>query len=739
MLQKAFSLKIIVSLICCMYLQLSAQSITRHNQGSVLELKDKVWVGAGQAGMTGFDGFENYWNIAPEGLKPNVFSDYYDTWNMNEKWSLELKEELLKFHRQGYYVVPQFGINIFYLWKAYLDGSQDDELENLVKGLKFLAIPAFIRIGYEFNNPPGGMSNEDYYKVDQFKDVYVKFAKKLKESGLEVACVWNIGLASSSSYWQHTDYADAFPDPQYVDWVSFNTFTTDLNGGDHPLIHKCIALAKEHSKPILIGEASMNWPINVVNNNDGDYDRFCGPYFGFVKGQPLIKQTTYINWDWDIQDMVGGNGLFPWGDSRLQTAGSGYRSNFFKDINDPIFFHAASEAETRKNLMISYTTEDKEAPSQVTGLKREGRYLRWNPVNEKGGSKLAHYTIYKDGKLWDYTIDPEYEVKYLSWGDRADVTITAMDRAGNESAVSSVLQVRQDQAVEKIWDGEFDYPSTSAAVDWRWMGCMDGGAKNPPDGIAIDTTGKLSGKNSCFLHNFRLSASSPENFWRKMPHKPQDWKLQLFQCFQVKKGEKYNISFKAVAEEARTIQLYFMDNHIAPDHTHLPSNGTVEPTWQDGKEWEYYEIWKVDIGTEPKDYTFSSVAPATETARLSFMMGKCEPTNMWIDKVSVLEGQGASIRDNNALNHSKNRINLSVVTNQTHTIAKIKYTLPKQSVVSMHLYNNAGKRIVSVANTRQAKGTHVQTLKTEGLASGIYFLRLKAGKNVSVANVIIAR
>lgn len=728
------SIVVLISLVNCIY---GTETKARTNQGVVLELKDKVWVGAGQAGMTGFDGFENYWNIAPEGLKPNVFSDYYDTWNMNERWSLELKEELLKFHRQGYYVVPQFGINIFYLWKAYLDGSQDDELDNLVEGLKFLAIPAFIRIGYEFNNPPGGMSNDDYYKVDQFKEVYTIFAKKLKESGLEVACVWNISLASSSSYWQYVDYADALPEDQYVDWISFNTFTTDLNGGDHPLIHKCVSLATEKGKPILIGEASMNWPINVVNNNDGDYDRFCGPYFTFVKGQSLIKQTTYINWDWDIQDMIGGNGLFPWGDSRLQTAGNGYRTNFFKDINDPIFFHAASEAETRKNLVITHTTGDKEAPSKVINLRREGRFLRWDAVTERGGAQFAHYTIYKDGALWDYTIDPEYEVKYLLWGHNVDVTVTAMDRAGNESEVSTTLHVRRDAATEKIWDGEFDYPATSAAVDWRWMGSMDGGAKNPPDGITIDTTGKLSGKNSCFLHDHRLSANSMENYWTKKPHNPQDWKLQLFQCFQITKGEKYKISFKAVAEEARTLKLYFMDNHIKPDHTHLPSNNTVEPTWQDGKEWDYYKIWEVEIGTEAKDYVFNAVAPATATARLSFMMGNCEPTNIWIDKVSVLEGGGNAIYNSNYSIKSAFNINIHVLA--PINIAKLTYTLPEKSNVSINVFNSAGKVISSYINTVQAKGNHTFTMKIDKLASGVYYVKLTASECVGVRRMMVVK
>ncbi len=711
----------------------SEKALVRKNFGAMLELKDKVWVGAGQAGMTGFDGFENYWNTAPEGQKPNILSDYYDTWHMNKRWSLELKEELMKFHRQGYYVIPQIGINIFYLWQAYLDGSQDDELDNMIEGFKFLGIPVFLRIGYEFNNMPQNI--EPKYTGEQFQEIFRVFTKKIREADLEIATVWNVSL---SGLIQSDKIEQYYPGDEWVDWISFNAFTSDLCNGEHYLTIKVCEMADSGQKPVLIGEASQNWPLNTVNNLDGNYSDFCTPYFAMMKRRTNIKQTIYINWDWDIQDMIGGNGLFPWGDSRLQTAGEGYRSNFFKDISDPIYFHAASEAETRKNLIITQVTGDREAPSKVINLRREGELLKWDPVTEKGGSKFAHYTIYKDGKLWDYIIDPEYEIKYLSWGYSVDVTVTAMDRAGNESEVSAALRVGRNPGVEKIWDGEFDYPATSAAVDWRWMGSMDQDAKGPPDEITIDTTGKLSGKNSCFLHDYRLSGSSPENHWKKKPYNPQDWKIQLFQCFQVIKGGMYKISFKAVAEEARIIKLYFMDNHIKPDHTHLPSNGTVDPTWEDGKEWEYYKIWDVEIGTEAQDYVFEAVAPATETARLSFMMGNCEPTNMWLDKISVWES-GVNPIINSNLKNNFNNMNLKVYSNSNRNMAKISYQIPKKSNVSINLFNNAGRLINSLVNTKQSQGNHTFHLNTDRLSSGVYYVTLNACGCVNVKHMMILR
>ncbi len=596
----------------------------RVENGAALELKGKIWSGAGQAGTTGFDGFENYWDIAPDHMKPNIFMDYYDTWNMNERWSQALKQELLKYHRQGYYVLPQFGINVFYIWQQYLDGSQDDELDNLIEGLKYLGMPSFIRIGYEFNNFPN-ISGLAKYTPAEFAEVYRYIAKKIQESGIECALVWNASLSGPSGFFGY------YPGDEYVDWISYNTFTSDIGNADAQVL---IDSAEYKGIPILIGEAGTNWPVNGEDNSK-DWDAFYEEYFSMIEEQPTIKQMCYINWDWEAQDMIGGNGLFPWGDGRLQIAGS-VKDQFFTRLDHEKYFFAASEEETR--ALFFY--DDSQAPPQVTGLARSGDKLTWNAVTDNGESGLAHYTILKDGEFWDYIIGEEYPIHDLSYGYFTNVQIVAMDRAGNASAPSQALRVRQNPKYEHIWDGEFDYPATSVAADWKWVGSKDDGAKNAPDDIIIDNSGKLSGQNACYLPDHSLW-DGMGNYWAKeITHEPRDWKLQLMQEFQVIEGETYNIEFQIVAEEERTIKLYFMDHHVNPLHDFVPTINGSYPHWMDGEngDWDFYDIWEIAVGTEPKTYTFTSVAPETSTARLSFMMGKTKPVDMWIDAVSVWTG-----------------------------------------------------------------------------------------------------
>ncbi len=621
---------LMMSFFLCSTLNLNAQMQERTESGAALELRGKIWSGAGQAGTTGFDGFENYWDIAPAHQKPNIFMDYYDTWNMHPRWSKELKQELMKYHRQGYYVLPQFGINVFYLWQQYLDGSQDDELDNLVEGLKYLGMPCFIRIGYEFNNFPG-VSWLTPYTPEQFAEVYRVIAKKIKDSGIECALVFNASLSGKQGVFNY------YPGDDYVDWIGFNTFSSDIAGGKHSTAMEMIDTALVINKPILIGEAGTN----AVNGADNSKDwSFYETYFSMIEDQPTIKQMCYINWDWDGQDMIGGNGLFPWGDGRLQIPGA-VKDQFFNRIDNDKYFFAASEKETR--ALFFY--DDKQAPNQVTGLRRVGENLVWDKVTDNGEAGIAHYTIYKDGKMWDYIMGEEYPIHDLYYGYDSDIQVLAMDRAGNESPLSEVLKVNLDNRYELIWDGEFDYPATSVAVDWKWVGSKDAGAKNAPDDIIIDTSGQLSGQNSCYLPDHPLT-DNMGNYWAKeITYEPRDWKLQLSQTIQVVEGEEYTITFQIKAREERTIMLYFMDHHVNPQHDFVMTRDGTYPHWMDGKngDWDFYDIWEVQAGPEPKTYTFKSTAPETSTARLSFMMGRTKPTDMWIDAVSV--SCGLDIKD----------------------------------------------------------------------------------------------
>ncbi len=672
----------------------------RVNTGALLEPKGVILHGAGQAGITGFDAFENYWRIAPEGKKPMLFMDYFDTYHIKEHWSKELKEELLKYHRKGFYVIPQIGLNINYFYKDIIAGAHEKELDNLIKGFQYLGIPCYFRIGYEFNN-------QKPWSQEDFIAAYTIIVQKLRKANLEVANVWNCGLSGGSP-------SGYYPGDSICDWIGYNTFS-DISGGQHCIILEMNDLAAAHSKPIMIGEAS---PSSVNDPNLSKRWEWYGFYFNMVSGTPAIKQTTYINWDWDVQDMIGGNIGFPWGDARLENEGS-VKDQFFEQLSDPKYFHASSEKKFR--ALLGY--DDNQAPETVKNLKQDGDFLVWDEVNDNGAAGLAHYTIYKNDTFWDYIIGTKYPVKDLYLGKDIKVHVTAMDRAGNESGKSNAYTVSQVNKIELIVDGGFDEPLTSLGLDWTFRGANDGGAL-PVDEFQHDTTSKLTGKYCAHLE------------WKKEVLNAKDWKLQFLQAINVDKDREYPISFKAVAKEPITAKLYFMSHHINFGSTHFPA-GT---DYNFETEWNVYNSWDVEIGTDAKEFVFKGKPNKTELGRLAFCFGLCPPTEVWLDDISVIAQMPSNIRGDNIIpGNLANRLNLRVVSNSNRGVTNIAYSLPRKSDVSINVYNCVGKRVHSVSFEKQPQGMQKHCMRTAQLTSGYYIVQLKTDGSVATQKHILAR
>lgn len=665
------------------------------HQGVLLEPIDKILHGAGQAGITSFDGFEHYWNTAPDGRKPILFMDYFDTHNIKEKWSKELKEELLKYHRMGFYVIPQLGLNIDYYYNDIISGKHEKELNNLVKGFQYLGIPCYFRIGYEFNNnkPWGGSTFSSAFKV---------IANKLREANLEVATVWNCGLSGNEGIMSY------YPGDDVVDWMGFNCFS-DIAGGVHCIMLDMVKEAEARGKPVMIGEASPS----AVNDPDlskrWDWYRI---YFKMIADQPTIKQMTYINWDWDIQDMVGGNIGFPWGDARMEVPGS-VKDQYFDSLANEKFFHASSEKEFR--ALLGYN--DKEPPNPPKNLRKESNFLTWDPAKDKGESQLAHYTIYKDGKLWDYLINTKYPFEDLGIGGTVDVFVTAMDRAGNESEKSNVYKADMVDEKDLIIDGEFDEPLTSLGLDWTFRGTNDNGAL-PVDEFKHDESGKLSGKYSAHL------------VWEETVENKKDWKLQFLQAINVEKDREYHISFQAVASREITAKLYFMSHHIDFLATHFAAG--IDYKFEE--EWNKYNMWEIPIGTTAKEFSFTGIPNKTELGRLSFMFGHLDPTDVWIDNVKVIIRSPVAIDRPIPGNGYANGLQFQV-SSLLHKLAQgvlISYTLPEKCKTSIYLYDVTGRVIATIMKKVQEPGFHRQSWSLAHLTPGMYLFSITSGAHTEV-------
>ncbi|MBU1652909.1 T9SS type A sorting domain-containing protein [bacterium] len=74
------------------------------------------------------------------------------------------------------------------------------------------------------------------------------------------------------------------------------------------------------------------------------------------------------------------------------------------------------------------------------------------------------------------------------------------------------------------------------------------------------------------------------------------------------------------------------------------------------------------------------------------------------------------------------------VTNQT-----VHYTLSVPGEVSIELYNVLGRQLSSSSFFHQQVGAFSTSLPTDGLASGLYFLRLSTPLGEAVQKVVVVR
>jgi hypothetical protein len=74
--------------------------------------------------------------------------------------------------------------------------------------------------------------------------------------------------------------------------------------------------------------------------------------------------------------------------------------------------------------------------------------------------------------------------------------------------------------------------------------------------------------------------------------------------------------------------------------------------------------------------------------------------------------------------------------NPTTTII---YELPKQSQVTVRLYDILGREVAMLVNEVKEPGRHTMQLDASNLASGVYLYRMQAGSFVNVKKLIVLK
>ncbi len=77
--------------------------------------------------------------------------------------------------------------------------------------------------------------------------------------------------------------------------------------------------------------------------------------------------------------------------------------------------------------------------------------------------------------------------------------------------------------------------------------------------------------------------------------------------------------------------------------------------------------------------------------------------------------------------------------NPFNPTTNIQYSLMKQGLVTMDVYNVLGQKVMTLVNSVQTAGSHVVTFNASRFASGVYFYQIKSGSFESVKKMLLLK
>lgn len=211
----------------------------------------------------------------------------------------------------GAFVVVQLGLQLPLNGgeAAVASGALDAAVRALTAGLRALARPVFLRVGYEFNGPWNG------YRAPSYIGAYRRIAAAVRADDVlnaTVALVWD-GSCDAA-----VDPTPFWPGADVVDWQGVNIFS----GASAPAAPagSCLWFWLNTSTfdgiPLMIGEATPRG-LNVSDPAAGAWRAWYAPLLALLDAFPRVKLLSYIDMDWEATD----NGRWKgWGDSRVEVA-----------------------------------------------------------------------------------------------------------------------------------------------------------------------------------------------------------------------------------------------------------------------------------------------------------------------------------------------------------------------------------------------------------------------------------
>jgi hypothetical protein len=102
------------------------------------------------------------------------------------------------------------------------------------------------------------------------------------------------------------------------------------------------------------------------------------------------------------------------------------------------------------------------------------------------------------------------------------------------------------------------------------------------------------------------------------------------------------------------------------------------------------------------------------------------------------KGGGGPQSADNAL-FGSGQLMLNVFPNPAHKEFTVQYTLPKEALINLSIFDVTGRLVSALTNSAQKAGTYGKTFNTRNLPQGVYFIRLNTGEQSIVKKTIFLK
>lgn len=197
--------------------------------------------------------------------------------------------------------VPEVGLDIL-PDAAVAAGNYDAEITQMARDFAGFGQPIFVRPGVEIAN--GWNAYAPVVFPQAWRRVVDIFRR---ENADNVAFVWCIAAAGYSTFDAFDVQGNGlwYPGDEYVDWLGLDLFDASNftgpsgPGSSHANSIELCAFALRRKKPVMIAECTAKGlGLSAEGNAQAYWSAWFGPFFAFLDARPVIREFSYINWDW---------------------------------------------------------------------------------------------------------------------------------------------------------------------------------------------------------------------------------------------------------------------------------------------------------------------------------------------------------------------------------------------------------------------------------------------------------